>query len=113
MCDWKMRAVEGGVEVGGKAEGGRVHGVDAGGEVDFFVGIEAGDAAADVFLADAAQVDAELEGVRAAHVGEVVHDLPGADHARIAEVILRVLSTGGRMSKEILSSEAGWPKIGS
>ena len=89
MCDWKMAAVEGGIEVGGQAEGGGIHGVDAGGEVDFLVGIEAGHAAAHVLFADAAQVDAELEGVGAAEVGEVVHHLPGADHARVAEVVLR------------------------
>ncbi len=82
-------AIEGGVEVGGQAESGGVHGIDAGGEVDFLVGIEAGNTAANVLFADAAQVDPELEGVGAAEVGEVIHHLPGADDARVAEVILR------------------------
>jgi hypothetical protein len=86
--------IERGIEVGGQAEGGWIHGIDAGGEVDFLVGIEAGDTAANVLFADAAQVGAELEGMGAAEVGEVIHNLPGADDARIAEAILSAVVHG-------------------
>src|ERR1700732_2104791 len=59
----EVGTVEGGVEIGGNPESGRVHGVDAGGEIDFLRGIETAYGAALILLTHASQVGTELEGV--------------------------------------------------
>ena len=84
----------------------------AGGEVDFFGGVQAGHGTALIFFADAAQIDAEFEAVRAAEVGEVIDQLPGADHALIAEIVLcRVVHRGGKegdlVERSGLAEDAG------
>src|SRR5205085_9272410 len=85
----KGRPIEGGIEIGGNAEGGGNDGIDAGGEVHFLAGVEARHASALIFLTDAAQVEAELPRVCALEVSEVIDGLPRAYDALVTEVILK------------------------
>ena len=80
--------VVGGVQIGRQPESGRVDGVDVGIEVHLFSRVQAGHRAALILLANAPQVEAKFEGVGAAEIRQVVHELPGAHHALVAEVIL-------------------------
>jgi hypothetical protein len=77
-----------GVQIRGQPERGGVDRVDAGVEVHLFGRVQAGHRAALILLAYPPQVEAKLERVGAPEIRQVVHELPRAHHALVAEVIL-------------------------